>query len=67
MKKNMGMVDKTIRVIIAAVIALLYYLGIISGTLAIVLMIFAIIFIVTSLIGFCPLYPILGMNTKKKE
>ncbi len=67
MKKNMGMVDKTIRVIIAAVIALFYYLGIISGTLAIVLMIFSIIFIVTSLIGFCPLYPILGMNTKKKE
>lgn len=67
MKKNMGMVDKTIRVIIAAVIALLYYLGVISGTLAIVLMIFAIIFIVTSLIGFCPLYPILGMDTKKKE
>jgi len=67
MKKNMGMVDKTIRVIIAAVIALLYYLGVISGTLAIVLMIFAIVFIVTSLIGFCPLYPILGMNTKEKE
>ena len=66
MKKNMGMVDKTIRVIIAAVIALLYYLGVISGTLAIVLMIFAIVFIVTSLIGFCPLYPILGMNTKEK-
>ena len=67
MKKNMGMVDKTIRVIIAAVIALLYYLGVISGTLAIVLMIFAIVFIVTSLIGFCPLYPILGMNTKEKD
>ncbi|HEY3390782.1 MAG TPA: DUF2892 domain-containing protein [Prolixibacteraceae bacterium] len=67
MKKNMGVIDKTIRVIVAAVIALLYYLGIISGTLAIVLMIFAIIFIVTSIVGFCPVYPILGMNTRKKE
>lgn len=67
MKKNMGVVDKTIRVIIAAVIALLYYFGVISGTLAIILMIFAIIFIVTSLISFCPLYTLLGINTGKKE
>jgi len=63
----MGTVDKTIRVIIAAVIGLLYYLGVISGTLAIVLMVFAIIFIVTSLISFCPLYTLFGMNTCKKE
>jgi len=63
----MGAVDKTIRVIIAAVIGLLYYLGVISGTLAIVLMVFAIIFIVTSLISFCPLYTLFGMNTCKKE
>ena len=67
MKKNMGVADKTIRVIIAAVIALLYYLGVISGTLAIVLMIFAIIFILTSLISFCPLYTLFGINTCKKE
>jgi len=67
MKKNMGTVDKTIRVIMAAVIALLYYLGVISGTLAIILMIFAIIFIVTSLISFCPLYTLFGINTGKKE
>ena len=67
MKKNMGTVDKTIRVIVAAVIGLLYYLDVISGTLAIVLMVFAIIFIVTSLISFCPLYTLFGMNTCKKE
>jgi hypothetical protein len=67
MKKNMGRVDKTIRVFIAAIIALLYYTGVISGTLAIVLMVFAVIFIVTSLISFCPLYPLLGINTCKKE
>jgi len=46
---------------------LLYYTGVISGTLAIVLMVFAVIFIVTSLISFCPLYPLLGINTCKKE
>lgn len=67
MKKNMGTVDKTIRVIIAAVIAILYYFGVISGTLAIILMVFAIIFIVTSLISFCPLYTLFGINTGKKE
>lgn len=67
MKKNMGVADKVIRVIIAAVIALLYYLRVISGTLAIVLMILAIIFIVTSLISFCPLYTLIGINTCKKE
>ena len=67
MKKNMGSADKTIRVFIAAIVALLYFTGVITGTLAIVLMIFALVFIVTSLFSFCPLYPILGMNTRKKE
>jgi len=67
MKKNMGTVDKTIRVIIAAVIGLLYYFGVISGTLAIILMVIALVFIITSLVSVCPLYPILGINTRKKE
>ena len=67
MKKNMGTVDKTIRIFVAAIVALLYFTGVISGTLAIVLMVFAIIFVITSLISVCPLYPILGMNTRKKE
>lgn len=67
MKKNMGTVDRTIRISIAAIIALLYFAGVISGTLAIVLMVFAVIFLITSFISVCPLYPILGMNTRKKE
>ena len=67
MKKNMGTIDKTIRVIIAAIVALLYYLGVINGTLAIILLIFAFLFILTSLISFCPVYPFLGINTRKKE
>lgn len=67
MKKNMGVVDKTIRVIIAAAIALLYYFGVISGVLAIIMMVIALMFIVTSFISFCPMYPLLGINTRKKE
>ena len=67
MKKNMGSADKTIRVFIAAIVALLYFTGVITGTLAIVLMILALVFIITSLISFCPLYPLLGINTNKKK
>lgn len=67
MKKNMGSADKLIRVLIAVVIAVLYYTGKIEGTLAIVLMAFAIIFLLTSLVSFCPLYTIFGINTCKKE
>jgi len=67
MKKNMGTVDKTIRVLAAAIVALLYFTGVISGTLAIILMVIALVFIVTSLVSVCPLYPILGINTRKKE
>lgn len=67
MKKNMGSADKLIRVLIAVVIAVLYYLGKIEGTLAIVLMAFAIIFLLTSLVSFCPLYTIFGINTCKNE
>lgn len=67
MKNNMGSADKIIRVIIALVIAGLYYANIISGTLAIVLMIFALVFLLTSLISFCPLYLPFGINTNKKK
>lgn len=67
MKKNMGTVDKAIRIIIAIVIAFLYYKDIIHGTLGIVLMVLAIVFLLTSLIGFCPLYKPLGMNTNKAK
>jgi hypothetical protein len=67
MKKNMGTVDKTLRVIVALIIAILYFTKVISGTLAIVLMIFAVIFILTSFFSFCPLYPLLGINTRGKE
>lgn len=63
MKKNMGNADRTIRILIAAVLAFLYFNGTISGTLGIVAVVAAVVFVVTSLISFCPLYPLLGINT----
>jgi hypothetical protein len=67
MKKNMGTVDRVIRILIAVVIAILYFTHSISGTLAIVLLIVAGIFIVTSIISFCPLYYLFGLSTDKKK
>jgi Protein of unknown function (DUF2892) len=67
MKKNMGSIDRAARFLIAAVIIALYFMGIISGTLAIILLVFAGIFILTSLVSFCPLYLPFGINTGKKE
>ena len=67
MKANMGSTDKMVRIIIAIVIAILFFTNVISGTLGIILLILAGIFVLTSLISFCPLYPLIGMNTKKKE
>jgi ABC-type transport system involved in cytochrome bd biosynthesis fused ATPase/permease subunit len=64
MKTNIGTADKVIRIIVA--IALILN-GIISGTVAIILLVLSGIFIVTSLISFCPLYLPFGISTKKKE
>ena len=67
MKKNMGTVDKTIRIIVAVIIGLLYFTKVINGTLAIVLLIIAVVLVLTSFISFCPLYTLLGINSGKKE
>ncbi|MEI6089976.1 MAG: DUF2892 domain-containing protein [bacterium] len=66
MKKNMGLIDKIIRVLIAVVIAILYFTNVISGVLGIILLVLAVVFVFTSLIGVCPLYSPLKINTKKK-
>lgn len=63
----MGSADRIIRVLIAAVIAILYMNGIISGTLGIVLLVLGGIFVATSLINFCPIYAILGVSTCKTK
>lgn len=67
MEKNMGSTDKAIRILIALIVGVLYYSGIISGTTALVLGIFAAVFVLTSLISFCPLYLLLGISTCKKK
>ena len=67
MKKNMGTLDKVVRILAALVIAGLYFSKVISGTVAIVLLVVAGIFIVTSFISFCPLYFPFGISTRKKE
>lgn len=66
MNQNMGTVDRSIRIIIAIIIAALYLTGVISGTLAIVLGIIAVVFLLTSVIGFCPAYAPLKISTKGK-
>ena len=63
MKKNMGSIDKTIRIIFAVLIAILFYLKVITGTFGIVLLIFAGIFVLTSFLSFCPLYTFFGFST----
>lgn len=67
MISNMGNADRLIRVIVAIAIAVLYYAGLLSGTVAIVLLILAGIFIFTSFISFCPLYYPFKISTKKKQ
>lgn len=66
MKLNMGSLDRIIRKAITLVIVILLITGVLEGTLGIILGVVAIIFFVTSLIGFCPLYVIFGVSTKKK-
>lgn len=67
MKKNMGTIDKAIRILVAVVIAILFFTNVITGVLGIVLLALAVIFVITSLISFCPLYLPFGINTGKKK
>jgi hypothetical protein len=63
MKKNMGTTDRIVRVLIALVIGGLYFTGAIPGTLGIILVALAVIFVLTSFISFCPLYAPFGIST----
>ena len=66
MKKNMNIVDRVIRIALALIAAVLIALGVITGPLAVVLSVFAIIFLVTSFFAVCPIYTIMGISTKRK-
>ncbi len=65
MKKNMGTADRLIRTVIAVIVGILYFTGVLSGTAAIILGILAVVFLLTSAIGTCPLYLPVGLSTKK--
>jgi hypothetical protein len=63
MKANMGSADRIIRLVIAAIFATLFYTETVSGTWGIILMTLAVVFILTSVVSFCPLYAPFGINT----
>jgi len=63
MKQNMGALDRTLRTLLAVILAILVLAGVVKGTLAYILAVVAIVFLATSLFGFCPLYVPLGIST----
>jgi hypothetical protein len=65
MKKNMGLIDRIIRVLVAVVVVVLYVTNVVSGTFGIVLLVLSGVFILTSLISYCPLYLPIGLDTRK--
>jgi TM2 domain-containing membrane protein YozV len=67
MNKNMGAADRIVRILVAVLVGYLYYEGIVEGTLAYVLLALAGIFLLTSLINFCPLYTLFGISTSGKK
>ncbi len=66
MKKNLGNVDRVIRVLLAIVFAVLYFTGKVTGVLGIILLILGAVFVVTSFVSFCPIYWSLGLSDRKK-
>lgn len=67
MKKNMGMIDRVLRTALAVVVAALYLAGQLTGTAAVILGVLAVIFLATSVAGFCPVYALLGISTFKGD
>jgi hypothetical protein len=67
MKINMGMLDRGFRVGLAILAGLFYWTGALEGVIGIVAIAFAGIFLLTSLVGFCPLYLPFGFSSKKEN
>jgi len=63
----MGSIDKLVRIIIAVIIAILYFTNVISGTFGIILLVLATVFVLTSLVSFCPIYTVFGLSTCKNQ
>ena len=66
MKRNMSDVDRIVRVVVAALFAYLYFGGIVTGALGIVLVVLGAVFLLTSIVAFCPLYLPFNLSTYKK-
>lgn len=66
MRKNMGVADRIVRLSLVLLITVLYFTGVIGGTIGVILLIVAGILLLTSLFNFCPLYRGLGISTEKK-
>ena len=67
MKTNMGKIDKVLRILFAIVVAILYSAEVLTGVLGLTLLVIAIAFVVTSFVGFCPVYAAFGLSTLKKK
>jgi len=65
MKRNLSNIDRIVRVVIAAVFAYLYFGGILPGTLGLVLFVLGIVFVLTSIVSFCPIYAMFKLSTYK--
>jgi hypothetical protein len=67
MKRNMGIADRVIRIVLAAVVAVLYFTHQLSMVAAVILGILAVVFLVTGIVGVCPLYLPFGISTKRRS
>ena len=63
----MGSTDKIIRIILALVFIVLFYMNVVTAPMSYVLLTLSAVFVLTSLVSFCPMYPLFGMNTRKKQ
>ena len=67
MKKNMAIVDRIFRVVLVALVAVLYFTHVLSPVASIILGVLAVVFLLTSIVGTCPIYMLLGISTKRKQ
>jgi hypothetical protein len=65
LNKNMGQTDRIIRLIAAVIFAALYFTGTVSGVVGIILLVLAVVFVLTSIVSFCPLYTLFNLSTRK--
>lgn len=67
MKKNVGTIDRSIRGLVGIALIVAYFMGMLSGTLAIVALVVGIVLLATAILGWCPPYSLLGINTGAKS